>query len=102
MADDFEFFGIDDEAQRTQWADAKKYQLWPENESAFRFFIALEFQWRVVAGFGFISHLGLDYGAVHSAMKMMGIDRAQWPDLFADVRVMDKAALSVFNAKETS
>lgn len=79
-----------------------KYQLWPENETAFRFFISLETQWRVVAGFGFINHLGLDYGAVHSTLEMTGIDRAEWPDLFAGLRVMEKAALGVLNTKESS
>lgn len=43
---------------------------------------------------------GLDYTALQSALIMMNIDKALWPDLFEDIRVLEVEALSVINKKD--
>ena len=36
----------------------------------------------------------LNYQSVESALRMMGIPRKQWPDLFDDIQVLEAGALS--------
>ena len=43
---------------------------------------------------------GLDYTAVQSALNMMDIDKALWPDLFDDIRVLEAEALKEINKKD--
>lgn len=47
-------------------------------------------QWRV----GMAGATGLDYTALHSAMRLMDVPRKCWPETFEDIRVMEEAALA--------
>lgn len=64
------------------WSDA-----WP----AFCLFEALGTQWRMGPG----GATGLDYAAILSTAKMLGIKRRILQDAFPDLRVMEAEALAV-------
>jgi len=42
---------------------------------------------------------GLDYAVLPDTFRMLGIPRKEWPDLFADIRVMENGALAEMNKK---
>lgn len=46
-------------------------------------------QWRV----GFGGPIGLVYGELPLVLRMRGVPRAKWPNLFDEVQVMEAAAL---------
>jgi hypothetical protein len=58
-------------------------------------FVALETQWRVVAGAGGLIWCGLDYAAAAAAFR--GRNRRAWQRLLGELRVMEAAALEVLN-----
>lgn len=63
--------------------------LLPENQLPFNVFCAMDTQWRVGAG----GATGLDYGTLPTVMRLMGIKRELWPEIWDAVRVMESAAL---------
>lgn len=40
----------------------------------------------------------LNYQAVESALRLMGVPRKRWPDLFDDIQVLEAGALSQIHA----
>lgn len=60
---------------------------------ALRAWLAVETQWRVVAGMAGIRWLGLDYGAVEVVLRRLAIPEAD--AVFADLMMMEAEALSV-------
>ncbi|MEX5744650.1 DUF1799 domain-containing protein [Massilia sp. X63] len=64
-------------------------EIWPENLRSYELFNALATQWRIGMG----GQAGLDYNVVPVVLRLQGVPRAEWPELFADVRVMEAAAL---------
>lgn len=75
---------------------AEEVEIWPETFQAYELFNSLATQWRIGMG----GATGLDYTAVAMTMRLSGIPRAQWTDLFADVRVMEQAALEAMSSRE--
>jgi len=59
--------------------------VWP----AVEVFSAMGTQWRMGPG----GPIGLDYGALPAVLRMMGAKRDEWPDLFDDLRVIEREAL---------
>lgn len=81
-------------------SDASKItgcEVWPENWEAFELFIALGTQWRV-AGLG--QYIGISYPSMESVLNIFGIDSARRAALFADLRIMERAALDYFNERK--
>lgn len=64
-------------------------ELYPDTLPALDLFAALGTQWRVGQG----GVTGLDYAAAESALRLQRAPRSRWPTLFADLRVMERAAL---------
>lgn len=62
-------------------------------------FFALSTQWRITSGMR-NTYTGLDYTAVHATLQMQGIPAEKWPDLFDDIRVIERAALAEMRAIE--
>lgn len=64
-------------------------------------FLALQTQWRRELGgmSGVLGWHGLDYVAAESVIRLMGY-RRQASDIFAGLRIMESAALSLLNAKQ--
>lgn len=64
-------------------------EAWPDNESAYFMFAALQTQWRV----GMAGATGLDYAAFPVVLRMHGVPKSEWQALMADMPVMEMAAL---------
>lgn len=71
--------------------DGSKAEIWPENMPAVMAFDAMGTQWRV-------SHCGatgLDYSALPAVLRLLGIARAQWSDVFDALRILEDEAMKV-------
>lgn len=68
-------------------------ELWPDTEPAVMLLVRMDTQWRVGMG----GPVGLDYGALSFVLRMSGVPRAAWPDMFEDLRVLENAALKVMS-----
>jgi hypothetical protein len=71
-------------------------EVWPDNWLSVHVFDALSTQWRV----GMSGAIGLDYNAIPPVLRMSEVPRKQWADLFADLRVMESAALQKMREKK--
>jgi len=67
----------------------------PCNLDAARLFWALSTQWRTVSGLAGVARIGLDYTAVPTVLRLLGLPRKNWSALFDALRVMEAAALEV-------
>ena len=63
--------------------------MWP----AAALFSAMGTQWRA----GPNGPIGLDYGALPTVLRMLRAEREEWPGLFDDLRVIERAALDEMN-----
>jgi hypothetical protein len=66
--------------------------VWPENWQAVQVFAACGTQWTV----GMAGSTGLRYEALPFVFEMSGVDRAQWPELFDQIRACEAEALKLF------
>lgn len=72
-------------------------ELWPDNQLAFSFFAdQCATQWRT----GVNGATGLDYTAVLACIRQLRLKREDSDQLFADVRVMERAALEAMRKKD--
>ena len=55
-------------------------------------FLAMQTQWRT----GMAGATGLDYAALPAVLRLTGLPRAQWPQVFDDLRDMEGEALTHF------
>ena len=69
-------------------------ELWPCCAPAVEVFSALRTQWRAAPMGGVI---GLDYGAIAPVLRLLGVPRADWRDLFTDLRVLEDGAMQEIN-----
>lgn len=70
-------------------------ECWPENWQAFSLFASIGNQWRI--GMGGV--VALDYSVLFHRMDRMKLPHDEYEQLFDDVRVLEGAALSVFQRK---
>lgn len=70
--------------------------LWACNVPAWSLFQAVRTQWRV----GVNGREGLDYGAVEIAMSRTGAPERDRDELFADLQVMEAAALDEWSKEQ--
>lgn len=75
-------------------------EVWPENWPAFTLFCTVQTQWRHASGGMGAAATGLDYAAVLAVMARMKLSDEAHDDLFADLQVLERAALEVMNQKE--
>lgn len=84
-------FGLEREAEP---ADAH-YDVWPENWPAVQVFAGLMTQWNVsMAG-----PTGLRYEAIPVVLRMRGVPRGEWSEVFYGLQVMEAEALKHFAEK---
>jgi hypothetical protein len=67
--------------------------VWPDNLAAMNVLIAMGTQWRT-AGYG---PTGLDYTALPAVMRLVGVARAEWPDTFECIRVLESEAMKIMS-----
>jgi hypothetical protein len=60
-------------------------------------FVAASTQWLV----GMAGPTGLSYASVEAVLRMSGVPRREWPELFDDVRIMEDAALDTMRRNRT-
>lgn len=87
------------EEARKGAADAEEFEVWPDNWRAVRYFVRVGTQWRV-GGMGDL--IGLDYAAVESALRLLGVQRSRWRVLFKDFQVMEAAAVDYLREKQSN
>jgi hypothetical protein len=75
--------------------DADGVELLPENWLPFNLFSRLGTQWRV----GMAGATGLDYNALYPLLDKQCTTPDEWDNAFADIQVMESAALSEMNRK---
>jgi hypothetical protein len=91
-AADFAALGLD--VPDTYPTDPDSFDVMRANWRAVTAFLALETQWRMVAGPTGLIWCGLDYAA---AAAFRGRNRRVWQRLLGEFRVMEAAALEVLN-----
>ncbi|MDU9398027.1 DUF1799 domain-containing protein [Pseudomonas sp. zfem003] len=75
---------------------AEEILIWPDVWPALTAFNCLSTQWRM----GYAGPTGLDYSALEPTFRLNDIPPADWPKLFADIRVMERAALDTMHQKD--
>lgn len=73
-------------------------EVWAENETVFRVFLALRRSWQIDGMSG--RCYGLDRPAIESTLNMMGIKRKHQPEMLALLMIMEDAALPILNKKK--
>ncbi len=71
-------------------------EVWIENLPTVNVFIAMSTQWRI----GMSGPTGLDYSALPAVLRLTGIARNQWTDVFDGLREMEEAALECIHEKK--
>lgn len=91
MANALRAFGIDEEsvAAAVDATATEDFGIWPENWAALGVFLAMSTQWRV----GFSGAYGLDYAVLPIVESRLGIARAQRPEVFGGLRILESAVL---------
>lgn len=80
-------------------AASHDFPVWQDNWAALQAFLAVNTQWRAVAGpEGSIWVQGLDYAGVAAGLTGAGI--AATPELWSDLRIMEAAARNQLNGNE--
>lgn len=79
-------------------SDQFDIELWPDTFEAFVLFDRVRGQWNL----GPAGPVSLNYQSVESALRMMGIPRRNWPDLFDDLQHIEAGALSEIYARSTT
>lgn len=77
--------------------DLYSAEVWPCCWAAVSLMAAVSGQWRI----GAAGAIGLDYNVLPFVMEMRGIPRPDWPQVFTDLTVMERAVLDL-RAKESS
>lgn len=72
------------------------FYLWPDNLDSINTFVCLITQWRT----GVNGAVGLDYSAIPTVLNLNSVPAEKWPDLFADLRVLEDEALSIIRKKK--
>lgn len=66
-------------------------RIWPDNWLTVQAWATLSTQWRLGPS-GQLA--GLDYGAIVPTLELMGVERAEWRELFQGLRQMEAEVLS--------
>lgn len=70
--------------------DSGAPEIWPCCAQAVAVFSTLGTQWRMAPMGGLV---GLDYAALPTVFRLSGVPRSEWPELFQDVRTLERGAL---------
>jgi hypothetical protein len=81
-------------------SEPEHFEVLPDCWSALELFLALQGQWRVVAGFGGVFYQGLDYPAVESLLRLKISSKKKRARLFDQIRLIEQGALSTINDKK--
>lgn len=65
----------------------------PENRTVLDMWLTIQTQWVVSTG----GAVGLNYQSLESAMRMSQVPTADQPQLFADLRIIERAAMNAMS-----
>lgn len=71
-------------------------EIWPDNDLAVSTFLSMCTQWNS-NGFG---ATGLKYEALEPVLRMTGVPRKEWPDVFHGVGIMESEALKLMRKEK--
>lgn len=74
-------------------------EILPENLIVFDIFLAMQTNWRVIAGMGGTAYQGLDYAAIPPVLQMFRIPKKDHADVFKELRLMEAEAIPLLNKK---
>lgn len=77
---------------REEMDELRSAEVWPCCWPAVSVMAAMQTQWRVAMG----GRFGLDYNVLPFVLETNEVPRDQWRLVFADLRVMEEEALSIF------
>lgn len=77
------------------YARSQRLELWDEHLEAWELFLAVQTQWRIIAGLGGARYQGIDYTALESVMRMRGV--ADQGSRLDEVRHIEAGALAEMN-----
>lgn len=93
IAAEFAEMGVNVEVSPNETGSNGAFEVWRVNEEALIAWLSVETQWRIVTSMTGLIWLGLDYSAVDIVLR-----RLKSPDrVFADLQIMELAALHAFN-----
>lgn len=75
------------------------FWVWPDCVPVLRLWSAVVTQWRYSAGG---DRTGLDYAGVEAALRMLAVPRRDWPDLFTDLRIMERSAMEAWRRRSAA
>jgi hypothetical protein len=87
-------------AQITPAVRKTHFEIYPENQTALELFLAVQTNWRLVAGMDGVTFQGIDYTALTAVFTLMAIPKKQRPALFAELRTMEGAAIPILNKRK--
>lgn len=107
LSQQLELLGLGNTPEAQEWLNQlvpqleqpTEFEVEQENLTAVHVFVAMQTNWRVVAGMGGVVYQGLDYPSLESVANMLGIKRKKIAALFADIQIMEAAALPLLNEK---
>jgi hypothetical protein len=70
-------------------------ELWPDNLNTVNTFLSMSTQWRA----GGVGLVGLDYNVLPTVLRLTGVPRAEWPEVFNGIAIMESAALQEMRSK---
>jgi hypothetical protein len=92
------------EAEVEQEAAQGTCEIHADNETTALAFLSLRTQWRLVSGMSGVgmsgvAFQGLEYAAIPPVLELLQVPRKQRAIVFAELQVMERAALAVLNVK---
>ncbi|SEO64328.1 DUF1799 domain-containing protein [Nitrosovibrio sp. Nv6] len=70
--------------------------VWPDNWAAVMVFKHMMTQWIM----SFSGPVGLRYEALPVVLRLLEVPRGEWPEIFPDLRVMERAALDCMHEEK--
>jgi hypothetical protein len=59
--------------------------VWPDNMTTVEVYVAMRTQWR----FSHYGATGLDYGVLPTVLRLVGVPKGEWIDVFEGIRAME-------------
>lgn len=100
MQEQFDALGIElpDELREAEEAESE-CEFHPDNRLALVAWVSLQTQWRLIVGASGTLYQGIEYASIPVVLDSLRVPARQRPQLLADLRVMERAALTLLNAK---
>ena len=86
-------------AKQKAKAASNEFELWQEHIQVYELFTQLFTQWNKTASMGGVWFDGLNYQAIESVLRLNLIPEPKHPQLFNELRLIERGALEILNAR---